>query len=111
MAENLAQTIREEEAKAQGIIAEAKAKAAEIVASAQTEAEQSAKTTRQQCHRQLREAVANTEKEAEVKAAEILEKGQADAKSFYEAQKGAAEEVASWLVREVVGTYGSCRNA
>lgn len=110
LAENLAQEIREQEALAKGIIADAKAEAAKVVASAQTEAEQSIKNTRQQCHRQWRESVANAEKEAETKALDILQKGQADAELFYEQKKKSVEEVANWLVREVMATYGSCRD-
>ena len=110
MAENLAQEIREQEALAKGIIADAKAEAAKVVASAQTEAEQSIKNTRQQCHRQWRESVANAEKEAETKALDILQKGQTDAELFYEQKKKSVEEVANWLVREVMATYGSCRD-
>lgn len=110
LAENLAQEIREQEALAKGIIADAKAEAAKVVASAQTEAEQSIKNTRQQCHRQWRESVANAEKEAEAKALDILQKGQTDAELFYEQKKKSVEEVANWLVREVMATYGSCRD-
>lgn len=110
LAENLAQEIREQEALAKSIIADAKAEAAKVVASAQTEAEQSIKNTRQQCHRQWRESVANAEKEAETKALDILQKGQTDAELFYEQKKKSVEEVANWLVREVMATYGSCRD-
>lgn len=95
---------------AKGIITDAKAKAAEIVANAQTEAERSMKTARQMCHRQLRESVSEAEKEAEAKAAAILQKGQSDAKAFYEQKKSSAEDVADWLVGEVISTYGSFRN-
>lgn len=110
MAENLAQEIREQEALAKGIVTDAKAEAAKIVAAAQAEAEQSVKSTKQQCHRQWRESVANAEKEAEAKAEGILELGRSKSKSFYENKKKSAEEVADWLVREVTATYGSCRN-
>mgnify|MGYP006924664611 FL=1 len=50
----------------------------------------------------------NAEKEAEVKAAEILEKGRTEARECYEKKKAAAAEVADWLVKEVMTTYGSC---
>ena len=73
LTENLAQEIREHESMAKAVIADAKAEAAKMIASAQAEAEQSIKYTRQQCHRQWRESVTKAEKEAEVKAAEILE--------------------------------------
>lgn len=107
LAENLAKEIREQEDMAKSIITGAKARAAEIAANAQNEAERSMKNIRQQCHRELRESIANAEKEAEVKAAEILQKGQSDAKLFYEQKKDSAENVANWLVREVISTYGS----
>lgn len=110
MAENLAQEIREQEALAKDIINGAKTEATKLIASAQADAEQSLKSTRQQCHRNWRESVAEAEKEAELKAQEILAKGEADAKAFYDTKKGSVEEVSNWLVREVVDTYGSCPN-
>ena len=110
MAENLAQEIREQEAQAKSIIVDAKAEAAKIVAAAQTDAEQSVKNTRQQCHRKWRESVANAEKEAEAQAEDILLNGQKSAKVFYNEKKESAGEVANWLVREVMATYGSCRD-
>jgi len=110
LAENLAQEIREQEALAKETIANAKVEAAKIVASAQAGAEQMIKNTRQQCHRQWRESVANAEKEAEAKACDILKTGQVDADLFYEQKKGSVIEVANWLVREVMATYGSCRD-
>lgn len=108
MTENLAHKIREQESLAKSIIAEAKAEASKIIASAQAEAEQSIKDAKQQCHRQWRESVANTEKDAEIKAGEILKKGQKEAQEYYENKKASAPEVADWLVKEVMTTYGSC---
>lgn len=108
LTENLAQEIREQESLAKAIIAEAKAESAKMIASAQAEAEQSIKDTRQQCHRQWRESVANAEKEAEVEAAGILQKGRKDSQEYYEKKKASAAEVADWLVKEVMTTYGSC---
>ena len=96
MADNLAQEIREQEAMAKSIVSDAKA-----------EAEQSVKSTKQQCHRQWRERVAEAEREAEAKALEITKKGEADAKAFYEGKKKETDEVADWLVREVMASYGS----
>lgn len=110
MAENLAQEIREHESMAKNIVAEAKAKAAGILAETQTETERSMKGVRQLCHRQLRESIANAEREAEAKAAEITQKGQSDAKAFYERSKSSADGVADWLVREVIDTYGIRRD-
>ena len=108
MTENLAQEIREQESLAKAVISAAKAEAAKIVATAQAEAEQLIKDTKQQCHRQWRESVANAEKDAELKAREILEKGQKEAQECYEDRKASAAEVADWLVKEVMTTYGSC---
>ena len=81
---------------------------AKITAAAQAEAEQLIKDTKQQCHRQWRESVANAEKEAEQKAGEILEIGKKEAQECYENSKDSASEVADWLVREVMTNYGSC---
>ena len=110
MAENLAQEIREQEDLAKGIVADAKSKASKMVADAQTQAEQSVKETKQQCHRQWRESVATAEKEADARAKEILAKGEADAKAFYESRKDEAGKTADWLVKEVTAAYGSCRD-
>lgn len=110
MVENLAREICEQEENAKGIIADAKIRAAEIIAGAQTGAERSMKNTRQHCHRQLRESIENAEQEAEAAAVDILLKGQQAAKDFYDHKKGSAAGVADWLVREVIGTYGSCRD-
>ena len=110
MAENLAQEIREQEALAKNIITEAKSAAAKMIAAAQSDAEQSIKSTRQQCHRQWRESVATAEKEADARAKEILAKGEADAKAFYESRKDEAGKTADWLVKEVTAAYGSCRD-
>ena len=110
LAENLAQEIREQEALAKRIIADAKAESAKILTAAQAEAEQSIKSTKQQCHRQWRESVANAEKEAEAKAQDILAKGHNEAELFYQRKRESVSEVANWLVGEVMATYGSCRN-
>lgn len=110
MAENLALEIREHESMAKTIVAEAKVQAAEIVANAQAETERSMKSVRQLCHRQLRESLAFAEQEAEKKAAEIMQKGQSDAMAFYGQKKSLVESTADWLVREVIGTYGICRD-
>lgn len=107
MAENLAQEIRDQEALAKSIVSNAKSEAAKMVAAAQSDAEQSVKSTKQQCHRQWREWVLAAEKDAELRAEEITAKGEADAKAFYEEKKNETQEVANWLVREVMATYGS----
>lgn len=110
LAENLAQEIREQEALAKRIIADAKVESAKILSVAQAEAEQSIKSTKQQCHRQWRESIANAEKEAEAKAKDILKKGQEEAGLFYQRKRESVSEVANWLVGEVTATYGSCRD-
>lgn len=110
MAENLAHEIRAQEELAKNMVIAAKKEATRIIASAQADAVQALKSTKQKCHRQWRERIAETEKEAELKAQEVLAKGQIDAKQYYEANKSSVEEVSDWLVREVVATYGSRPN-
>lgn len=110
LAEKLADEIREQEAQAKKIITDARAESANILASAQANAEQAVKDTKQQCHRQWRVDVADAEKNAEVEAEKIMAKGEAEARSYYEENKGSVKEVAKWLVKEVVATYGSCPN-
>ena len=56
------------------------------------------------------EAKAKADAEAEEKAAEILLKGEAEAKKFYESRQKSAEQVADWLVKEVMSAYGCCRD-
>ena len=110
MAENLAQEIRDQEALAKSIVSNAKSEAAKMVAAAQADAEQSVKSTKQQCHRQWRERVAAVEQEAAAKARKITANGEAEAKVFYEKKKNETDEVANWLVREVMSAYGSRRD-
>ena len=110
MAENLAQEIRDQEALAKSIVSNAKSEAAKMVAAAQAAAEQSVKSTKQQCHSQWRERVAAAEQEAEAKARKITANGEAEAKVFYEKKKNETDEVANWLVREVMSAYGSRRD-
>ena len=110
MAENLAQEIRDQEALAKSIVSNAKSEAAKMVAAAQADAEQSVKSTKQQCHRQWRERVAAAEQGAEAKARKITANGEAEAKVFYEKKKNETDEVANWLVREVMSAYGSRRD-
>ena len=110
LAENLAQEIRDQEALAKSIVSNAKSEAAKMVAAAQADAEQSVKSTKQQCHRQWRERVAAAEQEAEAKARKITANGEAEAKVFYEKKKNETDEVANWLVREVLSAYGSRRD-
>ena len=78
-----------------------------MVAAARANAEQSVKSTKQQCHRQWREKVAAADQEAEEKAKVLTAKGESDARAFYEKKKNGTEEVAKWLVREVMAAYGS----
>ena len=88
MAENLAQEIRDQETFAKNIITNAKSEAAKMLASAQTDAEQSIKTTKQQCHRQWRESVANAEREAEARAKDILIMARKRQRPFMNQRKG-----------------------
>ena len=110
MAENLAQEIRDQEALAKSIVSNAKSEAAKMVAAAQADAEQSVKSTKQKCHRQWRENVAAADKEAEALAVKTTEKGEADARAFYENKKKDTADAADWLVREVMSAYGSRRD-
>lgn len=108
MAENMAQEIRELEAKAKELVAQAKSDAAHTVAQARADAEQSVKETKQRCHREWRENVAAAEREAEAHALEITEKGDLEAADFYKSRKKLTEETANWLVKEVKSAYGTC---
>ena len=108
--ENLAGEIREQEAMARKIISEANVESANLLAAAQAEAEQLIKTGKQQSHRQWRENVAEAEKEADVEAEKIMTEGDNTAKGYYEERKNKVNEVAKWLVKEVVASYGSCKD-
>jgi len=107
LAENLADKIRDQETQAKKIIADAKVESANLLAFAHANAEESLKSTKQQCHREWRESVSEAEKAAEIEAEKIMAKGEAKALSYYEEKKGSVKEVAKWLVKEVMATYGS----
>ena len=107
LAENLAEGIREQETMAKKIVAEANDESANILATAQSDAEQLIKANKQQCHRQWREKVTETEKNADAEAKKIFAEGEEEAKLYYDEKKGSVEAVAKWLVKEVVASYGS----
>jgi len=103
----MAQEIREQEDLARQIVIDAKAEANKIIASAQLNAEQALKKTKQECHRQMREAIAAAEEEAEQKAKEQLKAGEAEAVAFYGKEKASVKSAADWLVKEVTTKYGT----
>ncbi|MDR3279249.1 MAG: hypothetical protein LBT23_01945 [Synergistaceae bacterium] len=106
MAETMADEIRAKEAAAREIIVSAKSEGARLLASARTSGEQSIKEARQKSHRYFRDQVKSAESEAEVAAVKIVETGRAETERFYGEKKSRTSEVADWLVKEVMSTYG-----
>ena len=106
MAETIADEIRAREAMAREIVTSAKEEAARMLASSRTKGEQAVKDARQKSHRHFRDQVKIAEEKAEAEAVKAVETGRAAAERFYEAHKARAFEVAEWLVKEVMSSYG-----
>ncbi|MBQ3447522.1 MAG: hypothetical protein IJG37_07760, partial [Synergistaceae bacterium] len=62
---------------------------------------------RQNAARQFRDKIRRAEEAAEGKAKDILSKREADAKAFYDKQKGKIPGAASFITEEVMKKYGS----
>jgi vacuolar-type H+-ATPase subunit H len=103
----MADEIRIKEADAREIVTRAKTEAARIVAAARTEAEQSVKEARQKSHRYFRDQVKAAEAEAEAEAVKTVEAGRGETERFYEGNKPKVSNVAEWLIKEVMSTYGN----
>jgi V/A-type H+-transporting ATPase subunit G/H len=107
LAETVADEVRARETEAHEIVAAAKTEGARLVASARTAGEQTIKEARQKSHRYFRDEVRRAESEAEATAVKTVEIGKAEALRFYSGKKTSAAEVADWLVKEVMSTYGN----
>ena len=107
MSETLADEVREREASAREIVAQAKAEGARLIASAHTAGEQAIKEARQKSHRYFRDEVRRAEGEAEASAVKIVDAGRVETEKFYSEKKSRTAEVADWLAKEVMSTYGN----
>jgi len=107
LAETVADEVRAREAGAREIIASAKNEGARLVASARTAGEQAIKEARQKSHRYFRDEVRRAEAEAEAEAVKTVDAGKEETVRFYDGKKPRAAEVADWLVKEVMSTYGN----
>ncbi|WP_245522733.1 hypothetical protein [Thermanaerovibrio velox] len=106
LSENLAQEIRLCEEAAQKMVADAKAEASKLVAEAKAYASKSVKEAWQRLYREHRERIAKAEKEADLVAQGLLEKGRAEAEAYFESKKGSVPSVVSWVVEEVMRSHG-----
>lgn len=107
MAQNMADEIRAKEASAKEIVAEARAEGARLLAAARTEAEQSLKEAKQRSHRYFRDQVKAAEAEADAVAVKTVETGKRESEEFYRNNKSRTANVADWLTKEVMSTYGN----
>jgi len=107
LSETLADEVRAREASAREIVTQAKAEGARLVASARTAGEQAIKEARQKSHRYFRDEVRRAEGEAEASAVKIVDAGREETEKFYSDGKPRTVEVADWLVKEVMSTYGN----
>jgi V/A-type H+-transporting ATPase subunit G/H len=103
----MADEIRAKEAAAGEIIATAKAEGARMIASARTAGEQAVKEAKQKSHRSFRDQVKDAEREAEALAVKTVEAGREETERFYAGKKPKTAEVADWLLKEVMSTYGN----
>jgi vacuolar-type H+-ATPase subunit H len=102
----MADEIRSKEAAANEIIAAAKAESARLLAAARTAGEQAVKEAKQKSHRFFRDETRKAEAAAEEEAVKTVESGNKETELFYGENKSRTAEVAGWLVKEVMSTYG-----
>ena len=107
MSETVADEVRAREDSAREITAQAKAEGARLIASARTAGEQAIKEARQKSHRYFRDEVRRVEGEAEGSAVKIVDAGREETERFYSEKKSRTDEVADWLVKEVMSAYGN----
>lgn len=107
MAQNIAEEIQQTEEKARLLIHEAKTDMLRELAGARLQAEESIKKARQETHRRFREEIHKTEEEADAHAADVLAKGQRDAREFVGKHKDRIHSVAEWIAEEVITRYVS----
>ncbi|ACZ19085.1 hypothetical protein [Thermanaerovibrio acidaminovorans] len=106
MSENLAQEIRQCEEAAQRMLADARAEASRLVAEAKAESSRSVKESWQRFYREHRDRIAKAEREADLAAQGLLEKGRREAEAYFESRKGSVQAVVSWVVEEVMRSHG-----
>lgn len=106
MSENLAQEIRLCEEAAQKMVADAKAEASKMVAEAKAYASKFVKESWQKFYREHRDRIARAEKEADLAAQSLLDKGRGEAEAYFEGKKGSVPSVVSWVVEEVMRSHG-----
>ena len=105
MVQNIAEEIQIIEKKARLMIHDSKADMLRDLANARLQAEESTKKARQEMHRNFREQVLETEKEADTHAADVLAKGQRDAEEFIKKHQDRIQPVAEWIAEEVMAHY------
>jgi V/A-type H+-transporting ATPase subunit G/H len=103
----MADEIRAKESEAKEVIASARAEGARLQASARTAAEQAVKEAKQRSHRYFRDKVKEAEVLADTEARKTVEAGKEETERFYAGNKSRTAEVADWLVKEVMSTYGN----
>lgn len=105
MAENLVDEIKATEVKAATIVRDTRADAAQRQNEAVSNSENRIKEARQMAAREFRSKVAAVEKEAEAKAVELVKKGEAEAKAFFDKHMGKVSEAANAIAEEVMVRY------
>jgi vacuolar-type H+-ATPase subunit H len=60
-------------------------------------------------HREYRETLGKTEKEAEQEAEKIVAQGKKEAEDLVHRHQGKIENVAAWVAKEVVDRYGGSK--
>ena len=105
MSGNLVDEIKSTEIQVALKIKEAKAESVRLLNKAASNSENRIKEARQIAARDYRAKLAAAEKEAEASAVELVSKGEAAAKSFYESNVSKVSDAAKVIAEEVMVRY------
>lgn len=107
MAANLAEEIKEVEARSKAIVKEARNEAARMLSEARDESERSIKEAKQKAFRLFKENSASAEKEAEERATKNVEAGRKESEKLAGLYHKKVDGTAQWISEEVISRYGS----
>lgn len=106
MAVNLAEEIKEVEARSKETLKEAKNEAARLINDARSDAERRVKEAKQKAFRSFREKVASVEKEAEDAAKKNVDAGKKKGETLAQQFGKKVPGTAKWIAEEVISRYG-----
>lgn len=107
MTVNLADEIKEVEARSKEIVQHAKNEAVRFVNEARSESQRRTKEARQKAFRLFRDRVVSAEREAEEKAEKKVATGRRELEDRSRQYENALAGVSDWIAGEVISRYGS----